>query len=34
MEIHDSAVLGAITVQLGAYERALAERRTRRFWRD
>lgn len=34
MEIHDSAELGAITLQLGAYEEAWAERRTRRFWRD
>ncbi|PHX42029.1 hypothetical protein AO263_26065 [Pseudomonas sp. NZIPFR-PS5] len=34
MEVHDSAVLGAITLQLGAYEDARAERRTRRFWRD
>ena len=34
MAIHDSAERGAITVRLGAYQAASAERSTRRFWRD
>jgi competence protein ComEC len=34
MEIHDSAELGAITLQLGTFTGVQAERRTRRFWRE
>jgi competence protein ComEC len=34
MQIYDSAELGAITLQLGTFGDALAERRKRRFWRE
>jgi len=34
MQIHDSAELGAITLQLGEFSDARAERRTRHFWRE
>jgi competence protein ComEC len=34
MQIHDSAELGAITLQLGEFGDARAERRTRHFWRE
>jgi competence protein ComEC len=33
-EIHDSAELGAITLQLGTFAGVEAERRIRRFWRE
>lgn len=32
--VYDSAELGAITLQLGAFEEPGAERRTQRFWRE
>ncbi|WP_032709665.1 hypothetical protein, partial [Pseudomonas syringae] len=31
---HDSAELGAISLQLGAFGQPRAERAQRRFWRD
>ncbi|RAU47400.1 MULTISPECIES: DNA internalization-related competence protein ComEC/Rec2 [unclassified Pseudomonas] len=34
IETHDSAERGAITLQLGAFGKAKAEREVRRFWRD
>lgn len=34
IETHDSAELGAITLQLGTFGQVRAEREVRRFWRD